>query len=232
MTIHVLTASGAIAGLVALQNVIDGNTRAALVWLIICQILDGIDGPIARRYSASEHAHGIDGHVLDLVVDFVTCVVVPVALLTQTHLVARSATMWVAGLILLTSALWFAKTEQETPDAWFNGFPAGWNIVIPSFLILDASHRTVTILTVFFCALQMTDIKFPHILKAPAMRRLTLFFTAIYFGCFIWLSVVYPNGPQWAHWVLIVTPTYLGLLVAWRTWAPERLILGRSVLRP
>lgn len=229
MTIHVLTASGAIAGLVALQNVIDGNIRAALIWLIVCQVLDGVDGPIARRYSASEHAHRIDGHVLDLVVDFVTCVVVPVALLTQTRLVPRSATMWVAGLILLTSALWFAKTEQETPDAWFNGFPAGWNIVIPSFLILDASHRTVTILTVFFCALQMTDIKFPHILKAPAMRRVTLFFTTLYFGSFIWLSIAYPNGPRWAHWVLIVTPVYLGLLVAWRTWAPEKRLLGQSV---
>lgn len=230
MTIHVLTASGAIAGLVALQNVIDGNIRAALVWLIVCQILDGIDGPIARRYSVGQHASSIDGHVLDLVVDYVTCVVVPVTLLAQTHLVPRSTTMAVSGLILLTGALWFAKTSQETEDSWFNGFPAGWNIVIPSFLLLNASHRTVTILTLFFCALQMTDIKFPHIMKARAMRRLTLFFTVLYFGCFIWLSAVYPNGPQWARWVLIITPAYLALLVAWRTWAPHRTILGRSVL--
>ena len=230
MTIHVMTASGAIAGLVALQNVIDGNIRGALIWLIICQVLDGVDGPIARRYSASEHASTIDGHVLDLVVDYVTCVVVPVALLVHTDLVPRSTTMAVAGLILLTGALWFAKTSQETEDSWFNGFPAGWNIVIPSFLIMHASHRTVTILTLFFCALQMTDIKFPHIMKARALRKVTLTFTALYFGCFIWLSAAYPNGPRWAHWVLVVTPAYLGLLVAWRTWAPEKRFLGQSVL--
>ena len=47
--VHVLTASGAITGLLALQSVIDGNIRAALLWLIACQILDGIDGPIARK---------------------------------------------------------------------------------------------------------------------------------------------------------------------------------------
>ncbi|NBU37863.1 MAG: hypothetical protein EBS32_06485 [Actinobacteria bacterium] len=229
MTIHVLTASGAIAGLVALQNVVDGNIRAGLIWLIVCQVLDGIDGPIARRYGASEHASTIDGHVLDLVVDYVTCVVVPAVLLVQTHLVPRSTTMAIAGLILLTGALWFAKTDQETEDSWFNGFPAGWNIVIPSFLILHASQRTVTILTLFFCALQMTNVQFPHIMKAPAMRKLTLFFTVLYFGSFIWLSVRYPNGPQWARTMLVVTPAYLGLLVIWRTWFPHRKILGKSV---
>ena len=230
MTIHVLTASGAIAGLVALQNVIDGNIRGALLWLIACQVLDGIDGPIARRWSASETASSIDGHTLDLVVDYVTCVVVPVALLVHTGLVPRSTTMAVAGLILLTGALWFAKTDQETEDHWFNGFPAGWNIVIPSFLLLHASHRTVTILTLFFCALQMTDVKFPHILKARALRRLTVTLTALHFGCFIWLSATYPDGPRWARGVLVLTPAYLVLLVAWRTWAPHRTVLGRSVM--
>ena len=229
MTIHVLTASGAIAGLVALQHVINGNIRGGLVWLIVCQVLDGVDGPIARRYGASEHADLIDGHVLDLVVDYVTCVVVPVALMLETHLVATSASMATAGLILLTSALWFARTDQETEDAWFNGFPAGWNIVIPTFLILDASHRTVMVLTAFFCVMQMSNLKFPHIMKAPAMRKATLFFTVLYFGCFIWLSVTYPNGPWWARRVLVVTPAYLGLLVVWRTFAPERRILGQSV---
>ena len=229
MTIHVLTASGAIAGLVALQNVVDGNIRGALLWLIACQVLDGIDGPIARRWSASENASSIDGHTLDLVVDYVTCVVVPVALLVHARLVPRSTTMAVAGLVLLTGALWFAKTDQETEDHWFNGFPAGWNIVIPSFLLLHASHRTVTILTLFFCALQMTDVKFPHILKARALRRLTVSLTALHFGCFTWLSATYPDGPHWARWVLVVTPAYLVLLVAWRTWAPQRTLLGRSV---
>ncbi|MEY4081198.1 MAG: hypothetical protein RL430_1628, partial [Actinomycetota bacterium] len=70
---------------------------------------------------------------------------------------------------------------------------------------------------------------FPHIMKAPAMRKLTLFFTVLYFGSFIWLSVRYPHGPQWARTMLVVTPAYLGLLVVWRTWFPHRKILGKSV---
>ena len=33
--LHVMTASGAVAGLLALQSIIDNNIRAALLWLIV-----------------------------------------------------------------------------------------------------------------------------------------------------------------------------------------------------
>ena len=227
--IHVLTASGAVAGLAALQSIINGDVRSGLVWLIVCQVLDGIDGPIARSYGLDQTPGLIDGHILDLVVDYVTCAVVPAALLVHTHLVRPSLSMLVAGAILLTSALWFARTDQETPDAWFNGFPAGWNIVIPSLLLLHAGEARVLQVVTFFCVLQMTKVQFPHIMKARAMRRLTLAFTVLYFGCFVLLSADYPGGPGWARTVLLVTPLYLAFLVIWRTWAPDRLILGRAV---
>ena len=41
--LHVLTASGAAAGLVALQAVFNGQWREALLWLIVCQVLDGLE---------------------------------------------------------------------------------------------------------------------------------------------------------------------------------------------
>ena len=66
--LHVLTASGAVIGMLALQGVVDGEIRIALLWLIASQILDGLDGPIARGLDVEIHAPLIDGHVLDLVV--------------------------------------------------------------------------------------------------------------------------------------------------------------------
>ena len=103
--IHVMTASGAVAGLLALQAVFDDRWRAALLWLIVCQVLDGLDGPIARKFDVTIHAPIIDGHVLDLVVDYVTCVVVPVALLARLALLPDHYETLVAGTIFLTSAL-------------------------------------------------------------------------------------------------------------------------------
>jgi phosphatidylcholine synthase len=228
-SIHVLTASGALAGLIALQAVIDGHIRSALLWLIVCQILDGIDGPIARRFNVGLHAPHIDGHVLDLVIDYVTCVVVPTVLLIQMDVVEPRFTMAISGLILVTSALWFARTDQETEDAWFNGFPAVWNIVIPTFILLETSQRYAAIMCILFCVAQLTKVKFPHLVRVRALRPATYTATVVYFGAFILLSAQYPNGPQWAQNIILVGPLYFVAIVVWRTFLPHRTILGLSI---
>lgn len=228
-SIHVLTASGALAGLFALQSVIDGHIRAALLWLIVCQILDGIDGPIARKFDVGLHAPHIDGHVLDLVIDYVTCVVVPTVLLIRMEVVEPRFTMAISGLILVTSALWFARTDQETKDVWFNGFPAVWNIVIPTFILLETSQRYAVIMCILFCVAQLTKVKFPHLVRVRALRPATYTATVVYFGAFILLSAQYPNGPQWAQNIILVGPVYFVAIVVWRTFLPHRTILGLSI---
>ena len=47
------------------------------------QVLDGLDGPLARRINCREVLPEMDGYVLDLVVDFVTCVVLPAMFVLQ-----------------------------------------------------------------------------------------------------------------------------------------------------
>ncbi len=228
-SIHVLTASGALAGLFALQSVIDGHIRAALLWLIVCQILDGIDGPIARKFDVGLHAPHIDGHVLDLVIDYVTCVVVPTVLLIRMDVVEPRLTMIISGLILITSALWFARTDQETEDVWFNGFPAVWNIVIPTFILLDTSQRYAAIMCVLFCGAQLTRVKFPHLVRVHALRPATYAVTVLFFGAFILLSAQYPSGPQWVRNIVLFAPVYLVAIVVWRTFFPHRTIFGLSI---
>jgi phosphatidylcholine synthase len=230
-SIHLLTASGALAGLIALQSVIDGHIQTALLWLIACQILDGIDGPIARKFDVGIHAPHIDGHVLDLVIDYVTCVVVPTVLLIRLNVVAPALTITIAGLILITSALWFARTDQETEDVWFNGFPAMWNIVIPTFLILETGQKTAAIICVFLCVTQLTVVKFPHLVRVEVLRIPTYSITIVYFAAFILLSAQYPNGPSWARSIILIAPIYLLIIVVWRTWFSEKTIFGFSILK-
>jgi phosphatidylcholine synthase len=230
-SIHLLTASGALAGLIALQSVIDGHIRTALLWLIVCQILDGIDGPIARKFDVGIHAPHIDGHVLDLVIDYVTCVVVPTVLLIRMDVVEPRLTMTISGLILITSALWFARTDQETEDVWFNGFPAMWNIVIPTFLILETGQKTAAMICVFLCLTQLTAVKFPHLVRVEVLRIPTYSITLVYFAAFTLLSAQYPNGPDWARNIILITPVYLLVIVVWRTWFSKRTIFGYSILK-
>jgi len=221
--IHVMTASGAVAGLLALQAVFDDRWRAALLWLIVCQVLDGLDGPIARKFDVTIHAPIIDGHVLDLVVDYVTCVVVPVALLARLELLPDHYETLVAGTVFLTSALWFARTDQETEDHWFNGFPAVWNLVVPTFLIFGSSPKVVMIVSLVLCATQLTRIKIPHLVRVTSFRKITLPLTIVYLVDLSILSWQYSDKTGshpslFEKYILLGFPLYIAALSIWRTW--------------
>jgi phosphatidylcholine synthase len=221
--IHLMTASGAVAGLLALQAVFDDRWRAALLWLIVCQVLDGLDGPIARRFDVTIHAPLIDGHILDLVVDYVTCVVVPVALLARLELLPQHYETLVAGTIFLSSALWFARTDQETEDHWFNGFPAVWNLVVPTLLIFGSSSKVVMIVSLVLCASQLTKFKIPHLVRVAEFRKITLPLTIVYLVDLTILSwqfsdVTGSHPSLIEKYILLGFPLYVTIISIWRTW--------------
>ncbi len=220
--LHVMTASGAAAGLLALQAVIDNNVRGALLWLLVCQVLDGLDGPIARKIDVVFNAPRVDGYVLDLIVDYVTCVVVPVALMVRLNMLPSEFQTLIAAMVLLLSALWFARTDIETEDNWFNGFPAVWNLAVPTFLIFDLSQQQTAVLTVLLAVSQLTNIKFPHLVRVVKWRQITLPFGIIYTLTLLILSWNYSNteGVQsslLADIVMIAFPVYIGAISLVRT---------------
>lgn len=224
--LHVFTASGVIFAMLSLQAVIDGRVRDGLLWLLLCQIIDGIDGPLARRIDIEIHVLKIDGTVLDLVVDYVTCVIVPVAFLVSVDLLPNNLEAALIGLILLTSALWFARRDQETEDHWFNGFPGSWNLVIPSFILLDVSSNEVIFYTLIFSFLSLTNFKVPHITRVKFLRRFTLPFSIVYLLNLTYLSWNYgvdinSNSKMMAQTVLLVFPAYILLISGYRTFAKK-----------
>jgi phosphatidylcholine synthase len=225
--LHVLTASGAVIGMLALQGVVDGDIRIALLWLIASQILDGLDGPIARGLDVEIHAPLIDGHILDLVVDYVTCVVVPVAFMLNFAMLPEKYEALIAGFIFLTSALWFARSDIETDDHWFNGFPAAWNLVVPTFLVFDLTPIEVAIFTLVLGMSQLTYFKFPHIVRVYKLRRITLPFGMIYLGNLTYLSWNYSNtlGVQSnivSDIILVAFPAYIFIFGAYKTWLGKK----------
>lgn len=217
-----MTASGAAAGLLALQAVIDNNIRGALLWLLACQVLDGLDGPIARKIDVVFNAPRVDGYVLDLIVDYVTCVVVPVALMVRLNMLPAEFQTLIAAAVLLLSALWFARTDIETEDHWFNGFPAIWNLAVPTFLIFNFSQQQTAVVTVLLAISQLTNIKFPHLVRVQRWRQFTLPFGVVYTLTLFILSWNYSNtdGAQTsmlANGVMIAFPIYIAVISLLRT---------------
>lgn len=220
--LHIFTASGVVAGMVALQAVIDGRLRDAMIWLLICQIVDGLDGPIARKINIHINAPLIDGHILDLVVDYVTCVAVPVAFLARSGLLHRRSESIIATLILLTSALWYSRTDQETEDGWFNGFPGSWNLVVPTFLIIGATPTVVAIASVALIITQLSNFKIPHLVRVKEFQRTRISLAVIYLADLTYLSWNYKEGVlpaidiQMAY--LLIFPAIIFVLSIRRTW--------------
>jgi phosphatidylcholine synthase len=122
--------------MLALEAVFDGKPKLAMIYLLITQIIDGIDGPIARQYDVKSTVPKIDGYVLDLVIDYVTCVVVPAAFMHRFDMLPHTFSIPLVGLVVFMSAIWFSRTDMMTEDNWFNGFPATWNLVAPTLFLL------------------------------------------------------------------------------------------------
>ena len=171
LALQAFTATGVLVGMAALVAVLDGSARMAIIWLLVAQLIDGIDGPLARRLLPDEATTKFDGYVLDLVIDFVTCVLVPAAFLWQFRMVNhdRSGMIAIAALLMF-SCLWFSRTDQQDDDSWFHGFPAAWNMVVPTLWLLDSSPTVTMVVVASLSILTMTNVQFAHPVRVVQWR--------------------------------------------------------------
>lgn len=96
-------------------------------WLGVALLIDGLDGPIARRLNVGEVLPNWSGDTLDLVVDFLTYVFVPAYAITASGLLIPLATYVLGAAIVISGALYFSDRRMKTDDNHFRGFPALWN---------------------------------------------------------------------------------------------------------
>lgn len=178
--VHVLTALGAALGLLALQAVFSGDLTQAFAWLGVALVVDAVDGPLARRFAVKERAARYDGELLDLVVDFVTYVFVPAAMLLRLEVMAEPFGL-IAGLaVTLASALYFADTGMKTSDLWFRGFPAVWNIVV-FYIVAFAPPAWLTLAAILIATVLMfLPVVFVHPVRVRRWRGLTLAVLAVW----------------------------------------------------
>src|SRR6202790_3640264 len=133
--VHIFTASGAACALLALIAAVRSDWPQMFVWLGIALFIDGVDGTFARRLHVAEVLPRWSGDVLDLVVDILTYVFVPAYAIATGGLLPQVLATPLGALIVLTGSLYFADRQMKTPDYYFRGFPALWNVAA-SFLFL------------------------------------------------------------------------------------------------
>src|SRR6202045_1812901 len=127
-SVHILTALGAGIALIALLEAVREHWAAMFCWLGVALLIDGIDGPIARRLDVVRVQPNWSGEVLDLVVDFVTYVFVPAYAITASGLLLPLAAPLLGGGIAVSGALYFSDRRMKAQDNHFRGFPGLGNL--------------------------------------------------------------------------------------------------------
>jgi phosphatidylcholine synthase len=181
-SVHLLTASGGAVALLALYAAIERDFAACFAWLGLALLIDGVDGTLARAARVGEAASTIDGVILDLVVDFLSYVLVPMVALWRSDLMPTPVAFWMGLIVTMASALYFADARMKTEDYWFRGFPALWNVFVLYLFVLRAPWTVNAALTLVATAMMFAPVVFVHPLRVAKWRAATIAATGVWFA--------------------------------------------------
>src|SRR6202142_4309452 len=173
-SVHVFTALGAGVALLALLEAVREHWTAMFWWLGVALVIDGVDGPMARRLDVAQVQPNWSGEVLDLVVDFVTYVFVPAYAITASGLLLPLAAPLLGAGIVVTGALYFADRRMKTSDNHFRGFPALWNGAAFYLFLLHLPPAVASIGIAILIALTFVPLHVVHPIRVVRLRGLTL----------------------------------------------------------
>ena len=207
--VHLFTASGAVFAMLALLAAVEGNWATMFLWLLVAFAVDGLDGPLARAAQVTVNARRLDGSILDVIVDFLTYVIIPAFALFHSNLLP-GWTGWVAIIVItFLSAIYFADTRMKTSDKSFSGFPACWNMVVLVLFAIKPEFWVSLTLVVVLAVAMLLPIKFVHPFRTKRWRTISLpmaFAWTFFAGWAAWVDF---DPESWAHWGLIVTTAWL-----------------------
>ncbi len=196
--------------MLAMLAAVDGNWSLMFLWLVVAFFVDGIDGPLARKYDVKTNSPIYDGVLLDLIIDYLTYVFVPAYALFKHPEMLPGWTGWVAIMVItFTSALYFADTRMKTKDYSFSGFPGCWNMLVLVVFAIRPDYWVILGLVVVLAIAMFLPIKFVHPTRTARWRLVTLPMALAWTAFAGWAAWVDFHPESWAHYGLVITSVYL-----------------------
>ena len=207
--VHALTASGAVFAMLAMLAAVEGNWSVMFLWLLVALFVDGIDGPLARKYDVKENAPIYDGALLDLIIDYLTYVFIPAFALFYSGLLVGNFAWFALILIVFTAGLYFADTRMKTTDHSFMGFPGCFNMaVLVLFATMPPQWIIISVVT-FLSFSQFFPLKFVHPTRTVRWRNITLPMAMLWLGAGTWAAASAFTQPILVTAVLSISSIYL-----------------------
>ena len=198
--VHIFTASGAVIGLFTLYAIHEGQFRLAF-WLMAAAILvDSVDGMLARRFQAKIRLPGIDGGLLDNILDYLNYVIAPAFFLLVSDSLPGSGWSAIgASVIVLASAYQFIQTDAKTRDHFFKGFPSYWNIVVFYLFFWQTSAWLNLAIVLVLAVMVFVPVKYVYPSRLDYLTR-----------------------NEWLRWAMLVATLIWGIATAMMLWIYPR----------
>ena len=209
LSVHLFTATGAVFAMLAMLAAADAKWSLMFLWLIVAFFVDGVDGPLARKYDVKTNAARFDGVLLDLIIDYLTYVFIPAFALFKSGLLP-GWTGWIAIIIItFASAMYFCDGNMKTKDNSFHGFPGCWNMVVIVLFALSPNFWFILALISLLAISMFLPVKFVHPVRTLRWRAVTLPMAMAWVVFAGWTAWVDFHPQSWAHWGLVITSIYL-----------------------
>jgi phosphatidylcholine synthase len=220
--VHLFTASGAVLSMLAMLAAVEEKWDLMFLWLVVALVVDGVDGPLARRYDVKRNWPTYDGVLMDLIIDYLTYVFIPAYALFKSGLLPDWAAWLTMVAITYASVVYFSDTRMKTKDNSFSGFPACWNMVVLVLFALRPEFEVTLFVVLGLCIAMFTPFKFIHPTRTVRWLRVSLPIAlawTIFAGWAAWVNFL-PGS--WAHWGLTFTSIYLLLAGIVQQIIPQR----------
>lgn len=218
--VHLLTASGIVAALLAVAELFDDapDERVVFVWLAIAVVIDAVDGPLARAWDVKRLAPDIDGRTIDDIVDYLTFTFIPLLLVWRMGWVpfapGLAGAAWIVPA-LVASLLGFAHVGAKDEAAgYFRGFPSYWNIAAfyagLAFHGLGETGQWVNgVGLLALAALTVSPLRFLYPNLAPRPWKLPVMLgAAAWLVMMLGMLLVYRRVPGWVVAVSLIYPAF------------------------
>ncbi|UWR23364.1 phosphatidylcholine/phosphatidylserine synthase [Sulfitobacter sp. S190] len=209
LAVHLFTATGAVFAMLAMLAAVDARYDMMFLWLVVAFFVDGIDGPLARKYDVKTNAPQFDGVLLDLIIDYLTYVFIPAFALFKSGLMDGWSGWLMIIIVTFASAMYFCDTRMKTKDNSFWGFPGCFNMLVLVIFALNLDWYVSLALVMFLSITMFMPVKFVHPVRTERWRNVTLPMALAWVFFAGWAAWVNFDPESWAQWGLVVTSLYL-----------------------
>ncbi len=210
--VHLLTASGAVLGLLTIAATNAGNYRLAFLWMAVATGIDSGDGALARAARVKDRLPTFNGARLDDIVDYLTFVFAPAYLVYHARLVPDGTSLVVVAAMLLSSAYGFSQEAAKTSDHFFTGFPSYWNIVVFYLMVVAAQPLVSAAVLLTLAVLVFVPIAYVYPSRTPMLRTATITLGLAWAVLVLVMVWQYPAVPRAVLYLSFVFPVYYLLL--------------------